>query len=102
MLGQMNYIPKRSPQIIAKSTANLKSTLKIDLHDISMLNIILRPDNTVLNDRATWVNRHLEDLCKKINLYIMDHNNPTPSSEQEPTTCELKKLESAKYYVAHF
>ena len=76
-VGPNELYTKRSPQITAKSTVNLTSTLKINLHGISKLNIIFQAGNTKLNDRATWVNCHLVELCKKRNLYIMDHMKTT-------------------------
>ena len=72
-VGTNELYAKRSPQITAKSTVYLTSTIKINLYDISMLNIIFQVGKTKLNDGATGVNCHLVELCKKRNLYIMDH-----------------------------
>ena len=47
-------------------------SLKTESNDVSVSNIMLRTDNSLLNKKRCEVNLHLKDLCEERNLYLID------------------------------
>ena len=60
------------PKSIAESIVDLAMSLKTESNDVSVSNIILRTDNSLLNQKGCEVNSHLKDLCEERNLYLID------------------------------
>ena len=48
-------------------------TLKTESNDVSVSNIALRTENSLLNKNVCEVNSHLKDLCEERNLYLIDN-----------------------------
>ena len=59
------------PKSIAKSIVDLAISLKTESNDVSVSNIILRTDNSLLNKKGCEFNSHLKDLCEERNLYLI-------------------------------
>ena len=62
-----------SPKSIAESIVDLAMSLKTESNDVSVSNIILRTDNSLLNQKGCEVNSHLKNLCEERNLYLIDN-----------------------------
>ena len=60
-----------SPKSIAESVVDLAISLKTESNDVSVSNIILRTDNSLLNQKGCKVHSHLKDLCEERNLYLI-------------------------------
>ena len=60
-----------SPKSIAESIVDLAMSLKTESNDVSVSNIILRTDNSLLNQKGCEVNSHLKNLCEERNLYLI-------------------------------
>ena len=63
-------VPSKS---IAESIVDLAMSLKTESNDVSVSNIVLRTDNSLLNQKRSEVNPHLKDLCEERNLYLIDN-----------------------------
>ena len=61
----------RSPELIAKSIANVGSSLKNDSHDVSISSIVVRFDK--FKGKAAQVNKNLEKLCAEQSIYFINH-----------------------------
>ena len=61
----------RSPELIAKFIINLPLTLKNELHDVSVLNIIVRNVNENFNKKWCKVNAALLELYKEKNRFLI-------------------------------
>ena len=48
--------------------------MKNDHHDVSISNIILRGDNTNLNEKGCLMNSILAEICKEKNIYLINHS----------------------------
>ena len=62
-----------SPKSIAESIVDLAMSLKTESNDVTVSNITLRTDNSLLNQKGCEVNSHLKDLCEERNLYLIDN-----------------------------
>ena len=62
-----------SPKSIAESIVDLAMSLKTESNDVSVSNIILRTDNSLLNQKGCEVDSHLKVLCEERNLYLIDN-----------------------------
>ena len=62
-----------SPKFIAESIEDLAMSLKTESNDVSVSNIILRTENSLLNQKGCEVNSHMKDLCEERNLYLTDN-----------------------------
>ena len=62
-----------SPKLIAESIVDLAMSLKTESNNVSVSNIILRTDNSLLNQKGCEANSHLKDLCEERNLYLIDN-----------------------------
>ena len=58
---------------MAKSIADLATTLKGDSGDANISNIIVRSDNMNINEKGCEVNAHLTEMCKKRKLNLINH-----------------------------
>ena len=64
----------RSPELIKKSITDLPLTLKIETHDVSISNIIVRNDSDTLNKKGCEVNAVLMEMCREKNIYLIDNS----------------------------
>ena len=62
-----------SPKSIAESIVDLAMSLKTESDDVSVSNIVLKTDNSLLNQIGCGVNSHLKNLCEERNLYLIDN-----------------------------
>ena len=65
---------ERSPQRIVKSDVDRATMLKVNSHDVSVSNIIVRTDNSNLNEKGCEVNAHLTEMCKERKLNLINHS----------------------------
>ena len=56
---------ERSPELIANSIVDFATTLKGNSRDVSVSNIIVRGENTNLNEKGCEVNAHLPEMFKE-------------------------------------
>ena len=70
-LGTNDLNSKVSSKSIPESIVDLAMSLKTN--DVSVSDIILRTDNSLLNQKGCEVNSPLEDLCEERNLYLADN-----------------------------
>ena len=69
-VGTNNLNSEVSPKSISESIVDL--ALKTESNDVSVSNIILRTNSSLLNQKGCEVNSHLKDLCEERNLYLID------------------------------
>ena len=67
-VGTNDLNSEASPKSIAESIVDLAMSLKTESNDVSVSNIILRTDNSLLNQKGCEVNSHLKDFCEERNL----------------------------------
>ena len=65
---------ERSTELRAKSCCDLATTLKGNSRDVSISNIIVRTDNSNLNEKRCEVNAHLTEMFKEIKLNLINHS----------------------------
>ena len=65
---------KKSPELIAKSIADLATTLKGNSRDVNVSNIIVHTDNSNLREKGYEVNAHLREMCKERKLSLINHS----------------------------
>ena len=59
----INYLNSEvSSKSIAESLVDLAMSLKTESNDVSVSNIVLRTDNSLLNQKGSEVNSHLKHL----------------------------------------
>ena len=73
----------------------LATLLKNDQHDLSISNIILRTDNTNLEDKGCLVNIIVAEMCKEKSLFFIDHSRKTKSHHLKKGKLHLNKKGSA-------
>ena len=56
---------ERFLELTVKSIADLATTLKGNSREVSVPNIIVRTDNSNLNEKGCEVNAHLTEMCKE-------------------------------------
>ena len=66
-VGTNDLNTERSPELIAKSIVDLATTLKGNSRDVSVSNIIVRTDNSNLNEKGCEVIAHLTEMCREKN-----------------------------------
>ena len=60
---------ERSPELTAKSIADLLASLKNKNHDdVRISNITVRTDNQELREKALTVNKELSEICRERSL----------------------------------
>ena len=59
------------PKLIAKSMADVSSSLKNDSHDVSISSIAVRSDK--FKEKAAQFNKNLEQLCAERNIHFINH-----------------------------
>ena len=72
--AQNDLNKERSPELIAKSIVDLATTLKGNSRDVSASNIIVRGDNSNLNEKGCEVNAHLTEMCKERKLNLINYS----------------------------
>ena len=73
-VGTNDLNTERSPELIAKSIVDLATTLKGNSRDVSASNIIVRGNNSNLNEKGCEVNAHLTEMCKERKLNLINHS----------------------------
>ena len=73
-VGTNDLNTERSPELIAKSIVDLATTLKGNSRDVSVSNIIVRGNNSDLNEKGFEVNAHLTEMCKERKLNLINHS----------------------------
>ena len=73
--GTNDLILDRTSQDIATSKVNLVCSMKGKNCDFSISNIILRPDNSKLNQKRQEVNTHLKYMCNDKFIYLIGNTN---------------------------
>ena len=68
---------ERSPQRMVKSDVDRATMLKGNSRDVSVSNIIVRIDNSNLNEKGCEVNAHLREMCKERKLNLINHSKKT-------------------------
>ena len=68
-VGTKDLNSEVSSNSIAEPIVDLAVSQKTESNDVSVSNIVLRTDNSLLNQKGNEVNSHLEDLCKERNLF---------------------------------
>ena len=63
-----------SPELIGKSIVDLAIMLKGNSCDVSVSNIIVRGDNSNLNEKGYEINAHLTEMCKERKLNLINHS----------------------------
>ena len=66
-IGTDDLNTERSLKLIAKSIVDLATTLKGSFCDVSVSNIIVRTDNSNLNEKGCEVIAHLTEMCREKN-----------------------------------
>ena len=74
-VGTNDVILDRTSQDIATSIVNLVYSMKDENCDVSISKIILRTDNKKFSQKSWEVNTHLKDMCKEMNIYLIDNTN---------------------------
>ena len=64
----------KTAESIANTIIDLATSLKHDQHDVSISKIILRTDNTNLNQKGCLVNSILAEMSKEKNIHLIDHS----------------------------
>ena len=67
-IGKNDLNSDRSPELIAKSIADVGSSPKNNSHDVSISSIVVRNDKF-----KEKVNENLEKLCAERNIYFINH-----------------------------
>ena len=73
-VGTNDLNTERSPKLIAKFIVDLTTTLKGNSRDVSVSNIIVRTDNSNLNEKGCEVNTHLTEMCKERKVSLINRS----------------------------
>ena len=73
-VGTIDLNKERSPELIAKSIVDLATTLKGSSRYVSVANIIVRTDNSNLNEKGCEENAHLTEMYKERKLNLINHS----------------------------
>lgn len=76
---------------IANAIIDLARSLKIDQNFLSISSILLRMDNTNLNEKRCLVNIILVEICKKKSIYLIDHYRKMKSHHLNRSKLHLNK-----------
>ena len=79
-VGTNNLNTRRSPELIAISIVDLATTLKGNSRDVIVSNIIVRTDNSNLNEKGCEVNAHLTEMCKERKLNLINYSKKIKSN----------------------
>ena len=82
---------EESPKSIAESIVDLAMSLKTESNDVCVSNIILRTDNSLLNQKGCEGNSHLKDLCEERNLYLLDNTKKFRSHQLKTGKLHLNR-----------
>ena len=81
----------RTSQDIATSVVNLACSIKGEHCDVSISNIILRTDNKKFNQKCQEVITHLKNMCKLMNIYLIDNTNKVKAHHLNKDKLHLNK-----------
>ena len=81
-VGTNDLSSEVSSKSIEESIGDLAMSLKTESDDVSVSNIILRTDNSLINQNVSEVNSHFKNLCEKRNLYLMDNTKKFRSHQE--------------------
>ena len=73
-VGTNDLNTERSPELVPKSIVDLVTTLKGNSRDKSVSNIVVRTDNSNLNEKGCEVNAHLTEMYKERKLNLINHS----------------------------
>ena len=73
-VGTNDFNTERSPELTAKSIVDLATTLKGNSRDVRISNILIRPEDSNLNEKGCEVNAHLTEMCKERELNLIHHS----------------------------
>ena len=73
-VGTSDLNTERSPKLLGQSIIDLATTLEGNYRDISVSNIIVRSDDSNLNEKGCEVNLHLTEICKERKLNLINHS----------------------------
>ena len=62
----------RLPDVTAKSVADVASSMKIEKHDVTVSDIVIRADQ--FKEKSKEVSDYLSKLCIGRNIYLIDHS----------------------------
>ena len=65
---------ERSPEPTAISIVDLATRLKGNSRDVIVSNILVRTNNSNLNEKGCEVNAHLTEMCKEWKLNLINHS----------------------------
>ena len=69
-VGTNDLVSDRPPDLIAKSIADVASSMKNEDHDVTISDIVTRAD--LFKEKANEVNDYLSKLCMERNIYLID------------------------------
>ena len=72
-VGTNDLDSDKTAKSIANTIIDLAMSMKNDQH-VSISNIILRIDNTNLNEKGCLVNSILAEMCKEKNIHLIEHS----------------------------
>ena len=71
-IGENGLDSDRPPDVIAKSVADVASSMKVEKHDVTVSNIVIRANQ--FKEKSKEVNDYLSKLCMGRNIYLIDHS----------------------------
>ena len=92
-VGTNDLATDREPEIIAKSIADLASTLKKENNNVCISNIIVR--NGKWKDKAVDVNKVLAELCIERNMLLIDNSKRIKQTHLSSRKLHLNRTGSA-------
>ena len=88
-IGKNDLNSDRSPELIAKSIADVGSSLKNDSHDVSISSAVVRNDK--FKEKAAQGNKNLEKLCAEYIFHQSRKEYFTIALEQKQVISEQKR-----------
>ena len=73
-IGTNDLNTERSPEPTAISIVDLATMLKGNFRDVGVSNILVRTNNSNLNEKGCEVNAHLTEMCKERKLNLINHS----------------------------
>ena len=86
-IGENGLDSDRPPDVIAKSVADVASSMKVEKHDVTVSNIVIRANQ--FKEKSKEVNDYLSKLCMGRNIYLTDHSK----------ILEIQHLNERKFYL---
>ena len=93
-VGTNDLSVERSPELIAKSIIDLATTLsRSGSYDVNVPNIIANTTTQKWMKKDVRGNFYLKEMCKKRNLYLIDHSKKTNPSHLNRGKLHLNQKE---------